>query len=108
MTLHPYIVTLRSLDGCDDNTAVLVIAKTGRAARAPGMQGLGSIYNEVMFTDIRVWRGGNHLLRLADREKLARGEEHVIDDPAWLCPSCECWTGVPAGDRCSHCEGEDS
>jgi hypothetical protein len=108
MRLNPYM----GHTGSPADGAVLVFACNAREARVLAFGELCGWFNECRYIDVRAERLRLHvdyLATLADRDKLAAGTPHVIDDPQ-SCPTCERW-GVPPsedGRTCLHCIDEEA
>jgi len=88
-----------------DVCALLVIAHRAHRARLLGFAELCRLLDSAEWKDARAeWiQDAAHLLALADPEKLARGESHIVANPP-CCTSCELWGEPLNGDgMCPQC-----
>ncbi|KKM17966.1 hypothetical protein LCGC14_1670470 [marine sediment metagenome] len=92
-----------SRSGGSEEGAILVFANTAREA---GREGWGTghlmIVDEYIDGAVRWLRDKDWLFEEADKDKLAAGIAHVIDDPR-SCSACYYWGLSPIGER-GYCE----
>lgn len=94
----------------NDESSSLVIANTAKEAKALAWKS-GECRNVERWTDLAVkWLRDEFVFALADQEKLATGEPHVVGDALLVCQACDwwgwdvdsegtcCWCGEYAGD----------
>lgn len=100
--LKAYMAYSRGLG--PEEGAMLVIAHNTREAKRMAWPVLGD-WGSDEYTDlaVRLLRD-DHVLALADQQKLAAGEPHVVDSPT-VCDACEFWGyAVDADGYCAYCD----
>lgn len=103
LKLKPYMAFSRE-EGPQE-AAVLVLAHTAKEARKLAWRA-GEPPNVDGWIDQAVLLIRNKtVLLLANQEKLAAGEPHIVRDPI-ICQSCGLWgSGLDSRQLCAHCGG---
>jgi hypothetical protein len=84
--------------------AMLVLARNLKEAKKLAWPVFNDWSYDAEYTDLYVRRlRNNHVLALADKEKLLANAEHVVECPI-ICDSCEFWgNGVDENGNCLSC-----
>jgi hypothetical protein len=86
--------------------ACLIFAHTAKAAKKVGHAQIADWF-DTPWIDMGVRKLDKpHLFAEANPEKLAAEVPHVIESPK-VCPVCEKWGGLPEGNGCEYCGGDD-
>ena len=95
-----------SYAGYPDEGAILVFAYEGKDAKKLAWPEISSWSSDINYTDLRVNRlRGEHLMKYADMEMMAKGMPHIVDAPP-SCKSCLMWGNVIGNcGLCSECCG---
>lgn len=99
--MKPYIAFSRAAGS--EEGAILVIAHTSREAKKLTWQS-GEMWNIDGWTELAVKLiRDKDIMVLADWDKVAADQPHVIDQPA-ACENCELWgSGLDCDGMCSWC-----
>lgn len=85
--------------------AILIFAHNAKQAKRLAYPEMSNLF-DCMFCDARVkWlKGEDYLFENADKEKLAAGIAHIVDNPI-SCKSCEMWGSgeLDADGVCASC-----
>lgn len=101
VNLKPYVVFSRGA-GLEEGAA-LILAQSAKEAKRLAWQQSALDFDDFVDLGIRLLRGPQFILPLANQTKLKAGIPHIVGSPA-ACAVCEVWgAGLTIDGLCSNC-----